>query len=88
MHIYWDCAASLFAGANEPNGSFKSKIVTVLRPIIKKQSKWAMKQKPLTVTAYPAVRSSGGIHDFYSKATIGGQIQWMRVPLCPKGWYE
>jgi len=57
----------LFAGANEPNRSFKSKIVTVLRPIIKKQSKWAMKQKPLTVTAYPAVRSSGGIHDFYSE---------------------
>lgn len=57
----------LLAGANEPDGFFKSEVMTVLRPIIKKQTKWAMKQKPLTVTAYPAVRSSGGIHDFYSE---------------------
>lgn len=55
------------ARAEADEGPFDRKIITVLRPIIRKQSKWAMKQKPLTVTAYPAVRSSGGIHDFYSE---------------------
>ncbi len=53
--------------AEAHEGPFDRKIITVLRPIIRKQSKWAMKQQPLTVTAYPAVRSSGGIHDFYSE---------------------
>lgn len=57
----------LLTGAKQPNTYFNREIAAVLRPIIKKQSKWAMKQMPITVAAYPAVRSSGGIHDFYSE---------------------
>src|SRR5476651_1428166 len=38
-----------------------------LRPYIMKEAEWALKQKPVTVTAETCPRSAGGKHDFYSE---------------------
>ncbi|MGE8298381.1 MAG: alginate lyase family protein [Sphingobacterium paramultivorum] len=71
----------LFLKAKIKEGVFEQEIIQTLRPVILKQSKWAMKQKPLTVTAYSAVRSAGGIHDFYSE----GDYWWPdpKDPVAP-----
>ncbi|WP_312334132.1 alginate lyase family protein [Sphingobacterium sp.] len=68
--------------AKGKEGVFDQEIIHVLRPVITKQSKWAMKQKPLTVTAYRAVRSTGGIHDFYSEGDY-----WWPDPKDPAAPY-
>lgn len=68
--------------AKNKEGVFDQEIIHVLRPVITKQSKWAMKQKPLTVTAYRAVRSTGGMHDFYSEGDY-----WWPDPKDPAAPY-
>ncbi|WET69278.1 alginate lyase family protein [Sphingobacterium sp.] len=72
----------LFLKAKIKEGVFEQEIIQTLRPVILKQSKWAMKQKPLTVTAYSAVRSAGGIHDFYSEGDY-----WWPDPKDPAAPY-
>ncbi len=72
----------LFLKAEIKKGVFEQEIIQTLRPVILKQSKWAMKQKPLTVTAYSAVRSAGGIHDFYSEGDY-----WWPDPKDPAAPY-
>ena len=57
----------ILMGAKEPDSYSIQEVKIVLRPIIEKKTYWALKQKPLTVTAYHADRSAGGIHDFYSE---------------------
>ncbi|WP_228280298.1 alginate lyase family protein [Sphingobacterium paramultivorum] len=72
----------LFLKAKIKEGVFEQEIIQTLRPVILKQSKWAMKQKPLTVTAYSAGRSAGGIHDFYSEGDY-----WWPDPKDPAAPY-
>jgi len=72
----------LLAKANSKEGVFGQEIIKVLRPVIIKQSKWAMKQKPLTVTASRATRSAGGMHDFYSEGDY-----WWPDPKDPAAPY-
>ncbi|OJZ07621.1 MULTISPECIES: alginate lyase family protein [Sphingobacterium] len=72
----------LFLRAKMKEGVFEQEIIQTLRPVILKQSKWAMKQKPVTVTAYKAVRSAGGIHDFYSEGDY-----WWPDPKDPAAPY-
>jgi len=47
---------------------FRDEIEETLRIQIMRDAGWALKQQPETITAYPASRSSGTIHDFYSEA--------------------
>ncbi|HAT92286.1 MAG TPA: alginate lyase, partial [Sphingobacterium sp.] len=72
----------LFLRAKMKEGVFEQEIIQTLRPVILKHSKWAMKQKPVTVTAYKAVRSAGGIHDFYSEGDY-----WWPDPKDPAAPY-
>ncbi len=46
---------------------WKGKAEKVLSAQLKQEVAWAMKQEPVTVTAYSCERSLGGIHDFYSE---------------------
>lgn len=70
---------SIIPDANAQRKNFKSDfekiIVKTLEGKILKDAAWALKQKPVTITAYRAARSAGGIHDFIRKAIIGGQIR-------------
>jgi hypothetical protein len=43
---------------------------------------WALKQEPVTITAYDAARSAGGKHDFYSEGDY-----WWPDPSQPDGPY-
>jgi hypothetical protein len=47
---------------------FRPEIVTTLEPRVMAEAAWAMKQKPVTVTAAHSSRSAGGPHDFFSEA--------------------
>ena len=46
----------------------KQVVQDVLRNQILADAAWAMKQKPITVTAHHSPRSAGGVHDFFSEA--------------------
>ncbi len=48
----------------------------VLRKQILREADWALQQLPITVTATPAARSAGGLHDFYSEGDY-----WWPHPL-------
>ncbi|MEE1943602.1 alginate lyase family protein [Pedobacter sp. KR3-3] len=61
---------------------FKSEITATLRQQVLKEANWAMQQKPLTVTAFRAERSAGGLHDFYSEGDY-----WWPNPENPNGAY-
>ena len=47
---------------------FRPEIVSTLRASVMAEAAWAMKQKPVTVTASHSDRSAGGLHDFFSEA--------------------
>src|SRR6266404_4365177 len=47
---------------------FKEQVIKVLRTHILEEAAWAMKQQPVTVTAYSSPRSAGGRHDYFSEA--------------------
>lgn len=60
----------------------KKDIVAVLREHILTEAKWALQQKPITVTAHTSKRSAGGKHDFYSEGDY-----WWPDPENPDGPY-
>jgi len=47
--------------------SVKEQVRQTLRPYIKQEAVWALKQKPITVTAQTCSRSAGNKHEFYSE---------------------
>src|SRR5205085_3956696 len=47
--------------------SIEKEAAEVLKKQILKDAAWAMKQKPVTVTAASSPRSAGGKHDFFSE---------------------
>lgn len=47
---------------------FRPDVVSTLRASVMAEAAWAMKQKPVTVTASHSDRSAGGRHDFFSEA--------------------
>lgn len=64
-------AVVLFAfipAEKRPVPAFRDILVQTLRSQAIKEAAWAMQQEPQTITAFPAVRSAGGIHDFFSEA--------------------
>ena len=67
--------------------SYYQKAENVLKDQVLKEADWAMKQKPITVTAEHSERSAGGIHDFYSE----GDYWWPDPnnpfrPIYPERW--
>lgn len=48
-------------------GKLEKEVINTLRPGILEEAAWAMQQEPVTITAYPASRSAGTLHDFYSE---------------------
>jgi hypothetical protein len=51
-----------------PKLSIKEQAVVTLKKQILTEAKWAMQQRPITVTAASSPRSAGGKHDFFSEA--------------------
>jgi hypothetical protein len=62
--------------------SVKKQIAETLHPYVLKEAAWALKQKPITVTAETCVRSAGGKHDFYSEGDY-----WWPSPKGPDSPY-
>jgi len=62
--------------------SVRDEVVAVLRDEIINEAAWALRQQPSTITAYPASRSAGSIHDFYSEGDY-----WWPNPDDPTGPY-
>src|SRR5476651_928381 len=58
------------------------RIIETLRPVAMGEAKWALKQKPVTVTAEHCDRSAGGRHDFYSEGDY-----WWPNPKSPDSPY-
>ena len=42
-------------------------MVDELKPIVMKEAAWAIKQSPITITAYSSTRSAGNRHEFFSE---------------------
>ncbi|RYY12727.1 MAG: alginate lyase, partial [Chitinophagaceae bacterium] len=61
------CSCSFRPNQAEQIDPVKAQVTETLRKQIIKNADWALTQQPLTVTAYPAKRSAGGLHDFYSE---------------------
>lgn len=60
----------------------EKEVVKTLKASILKNADWAMKQKPITVTAESSSRSAGGKHDFYSEGDY-----WWPDTQNPEGPY-
>lgn len=56
------------ADSEDVSVSYREAVVQVLRSQVMQEAAWAMQQEPVTITAFPASRSAGGIHDFFSEA--------------------
>jgi hypothetical protein len=70
MNKYLICfTIFLFASICEgrSNNPVYLKVKKLLRKDIVEQAKWALKQKPITVTEMQSERSAGGVHDFFSE---------------------
>lgn len=59
-----------------------NEVMLTLKKTVLEQAAWAMKQKPVTVTAASSARSAGGVHDFYSEGDY-----WWPDPANPDGPY-
>jgi hypothetical protein len=65
------------SGQGAANSStIESAAAKVLMPYIQKETGWALRQQPITVTASKSSRSSGGKHDFFSEGDY-----WWPNPL-------
>jgi len=72
----------LIQHAHAQDLSVRDEVAAVLRDQIMKEAAWALRQQPSTITAYPASRSVGSIHDFYSEGDY-----WWPNPDDPTGPY-
>ena len=85
MNKYLICVTILlFASVCEggSNNPVYLKVKKLLRKDIVEQAKWALKQKPITVTETQSERSAGGVHDFFSEGDY-----WWPDPTNPSGPY-
>ncbi len=53
--------------ADREKNEYYEAAVRILRKQVMEDAAWAMQQEPVTITAYPAPRSAGGKHDFFSE---------------------
>ncbi len=63
-------------------GDFKNEIIAVLKDQTLTKATWALKEQPVTITAFVSPRSAGGKHDFYSEGDY-----WWPDPNNPNGPY-
>ncbi len=64
------------------NTSLFEEVKQVLSKSVNDKAKWALAQKPITITAYNSARSAGGKHDFYSEGDY-----WWPNPKHPDSPY-
>lgn len=62
--------------------SFQKRAKQVLTAVVMKEADSALREWPITVTAFPATRSAGGRHDFFSEGDY-----WWPDPAHPDGPY-
>ena len=74
----------LLAGPVEPVGAqiTRSELVALERARVVAAADKYLREAPLTITAFPAARSAGGLHDFYSEGDY-----WWPDPQNPGGPY-
>ena len=74
----------LLAGPVEPVGAqiTRSELVALERARVVAAAEKYLREAPLTITAFPAARSAGGLHDFYSEGDY-----WWPDPEKPGGPY-
>lgn len=68
--------------AAHAQSGLKKEIIQTLREGILTQAALALKEQPVTITAYACPRSAGGRHDFYSEGDY-----WWPDPANPEGPY-
>ena len=61
---------------------FNKEIIAVLKDQALEKATWALKEQPVTITAFVSPRSAGGKHDFYSEGDY-----WWPDPNNPNGPY-
>lgn len=66
----------------EPADEIRKQAELTLKKQVLVKAKWAMQQKPVTVTAASSTRSAGGTHDFFSEGDY-----WWPDPKNPDGPY-
>lgn len=59
---------ALLSSIGFAQGNIKQQASAVLKQQVLREAAWAMKQRPITVTAESSPRSAGGKHDFFSEA--------------------
>ncbi|HWB92131.1 MAG TPA: alpha-L-fucosidase [Puia sp.] len=64
----WFFVSSMMTFAGVRAQGLRQEVVTTLRASVLAEAAAAMKERPITVTAYHSDRSAGGIHDFFSEA--------------------
>jgi hypothetical protein len=76
------CLLVFVAALKAYSQDLKARVIETLRPVAMDEAKWAVKQKPVTVTAEHCDRSAGGKHDFYSEGDY-----WWPNPKSPDSPY-
>jgi hypothetical protein len=69
-------------GVGSAQENFSKEIIAVLKDQTLTKATWALKEQPVTVTAFVSPRSAGGRHDFYSEGDY-----WWPDPNNPNGPY-
>src|SRR2546423_15021505 len=60
----------------------RRELIRIEEPRVLKEAQRYLNEAPVTVTAFPAPRSTGGVHDFYSEGDY-----WWPDPQNPQGPY-
>ena len=60
--------ANVLEGSTNSSFNYAQEVVNTLSKNVLIEANWAMQKLPITITAYPALKSAGGIHDFFSQA--------------------
>ena len=77
------CLAALLApGASARGQLTREELAAIERPRVLADAERDLREAPVTITAFPAARSAGGLHDFYSEGDY-----WWPDPKNPSGPY-
>lgn len=75
-------AAVLAAAASARGQLTREELARIERPRVLADAERDLREAPVTITAFPAARSAGGLHDFYSEGDY-----WWPDPKNPEGPY-
>lgn len=82
MAVFLLAGLPRLVSGNPLNDDVKKQAELTLKGKVLARAKWAMQQKPVTVTAESSSRSAGGLHDFFSEGDY-----WWPDPKNPDGPY-